>query len=147
MTSLLLNKSYRDAADGLMPFLKDATREERTEQFVGLTMREIVVEGDFEVFAVSLMDTWGGRLRVVIRDIEATDEDCAWRGEMAMYSPQLAGMLTAKAQMSVYKRQQVTIRTIRLIDGREVSREDVEQEEWPEVTEEFERIAMREAFR
>ncbi len=144
--SLLLDKSYQDAADGLMPFVKNATREERSVEFASdLTVQEIVIEGDFERFILSRMDMWGGHLRFVIRDTEATDDDIAWRGEMAMHVPQLAHLMTAKAQMRIYRQQKVTIRTIKIINGREVSREDIEQEEWTEVTEEFERVAMRDA--
>jgi hypothetical protein len=148
MPSLLLDKNYRDAADGMMPFVKNATREERGIDIGGETMQEIVIEGDFERFSLRDMDTWGGYLRFVFRDTEAKDDEAIkWRGEMAMYSPELAGLLTAKTQLYIYRRQKVTIRTIRLINGREVSREDAEQEEWPEVTEEFNRIAQYEALR
>ena len=146
MPSMLLDKPYNEAADGLMRLVTNATREERTVALGGdLTAQEIVIEGDFERFVLSLMDTWGGHLRFVIRDTEAKDEEMIQaRGEVAMQVPQLAHLMTAKAHMYIYKRQVVTIETVKRIGRREVSREQHDEEEWLDVTEEFGKLAQRE---
>lgn len=149
MPTVLLDKPYSEAADGLEKFVKNATREERTVDLGGEdnTTQEIVIEGDFEKFVLHLMDMWGGHLRFVIRDTEAKDEEAIQaRGTVAMYAPELAHMMTAKAQMRVYRRQTVTIETIRRMGRRELSREEREEEEWTEITEEFGKIMQREAL-
>lgn len=125
MPVMLLAKSYHEAADGLMPYVTHATREERTLTTPsGDPQQEIVIEGTLELFSLHLMDFWGGTLRFLLRDTEARDEKSQReRGFLAMQVPALANLMTAKTQMQVHKR--------------EVSHEHADGYEWRDVTQEF----------
>jgi hypothetical protein len=150
MAKILLPKSYTEVADNLAKLIKgEVKREERTQQFGDVSVREIVLEGQVEFFALSLMDMWRGYVRFTIRDTAPTDEDREWRGEIAMWSPELAGLMTSPTQLEVERRQTVTIivTTKRLAGTRvlDTTEERSEQEVWDDVTEEFHRLAMRES--
>lgn len=148
MASLVLEKRCEEAADALTQFVKDATREERTVQIAeDMTAREIVIEGDFERFVLSLMDMWGGHLRFVFRDTEVKDDEAKEaRATILEYVPELAHQLYAKAQLRVYRREIITTETIRRRGRQELSRETRDAEEWTEITEEFAKIMQRESL-
>src|SRR5690348_5104341 len=104
MGLMLLDKRYDDAAEGLMRLVENGVQTERTTMIGNQELKEIIIEGDFEVFSLHRMDTWGGHLRFTIRDTEAKDEEAIQtRGTVAMYAPELAHLMTARAQMSVEK--------------------------------------------
>lgn len=152
MSGIPCTKPYREASDAFQKLLKNVERREIQEVEQHLTIDAIELIGDFERFDLDDMDTWGGRMRFIFRDMEAkTEEEQATRGELAMQVPELAALFTAKTILLAYKEERVTVCTTIIVEtirgGRCVDRkEDVQSEEtteWVDVSREFARRGLR----
>lgn len=142
MPTILLDKPFDEAAESVLKHVKNGTLTRETDD-TGIEI--CVVEGDFQIFSITDMDTWGGHLKFVFRDTEAKDEEeIASRGQIAMLAPDLAHLMTAKAQMNVYRQREVVTTIIRTVGHREISRQTSTEMEWEDVTTEFGKMSERE---
>ncbi len=128
--------------------VKNGVMTEKEEDILGTGDMTPCIEviGDFEALDLNDMDVWGGHLKFSIRDMEAKDEEeIQARGWIAMQSPELATLFTAKAAMLVYKQVTIITRTTtiveQMVDGivqdRQQDVQERESEEWQDITREF----------
>lgn len=147
MPFLIIEKDFREAAKAMAERMEDVTTTERQDTSRGAAQDEVVVEGDFHVFSMYLMDTWGGRCRFIFRDVKpkADDEELeSARSLLARSVPALAHQLYSPTQLRVEKERTVTIQVIKKVGYKVISDETTTETEWEDVTEQFAKIAQHE---
>lgn len=108
---------YQDLAENVHKLLKGSKQEGRIVTIAERQSNLIEITGDFETFDLTELEWWRAHLKFELRDIEPQDEEeREMRGQVAMYAPELAALMTGKTTVTVYKQ---------------------DQDEWADITEEF----------
>lgn len=107
MRTIPLTKTYRDAAESMLRLLKNGTQHERQEGEA--TIIEVI--GEWQAFDPDELEMWGGLLKFVFKDNEATsEEDQEARRVLAQQAPRLAAFVTSKTLLTIFKREEGTER-------------------------------------
>lgn len=138
----LQKKNHREAAELWKKQMKNVTESEAPGK-VGVT--EIILEGEFTYFDRFELDNWGGpHMRFIFRgEDEPKERDSGFYemvGVIASQDKALAGILTAKATLQVFKQITIKTKTETWKDGRYQGTSEQETQDWEDVTAEFAKV-------